>query len=68
MIEDIDAILNTAKEDKLMILGMIRKIPRPTGKDKIRRWLNDNMLEVLNSIKPEVSSELTFVSQGRKPQ
>jgi hypothetical protein len=35
--EDLDTISNTAKEDKLMISGMISKIPRPTGKEETRK-------------------------------
>jgi hypothetical protein len=64
MREDIDAISNTAKEDKLMITGMTSKIPRPTGKDEIRKWLKDIVFQVIYYIEPRVSSEITFVSQG----
>jgi hypothetical protein len=62
--EDLDVISNMAKEDKLMTSGMIRKVPKPMGKDEIRKWLKDIVSDILNSIEPGVSSEITFVSQG----
>jgi hypothetical protein len=39
--EDLDAIANTSKEDKLMILSMTSKVLRPTGKEEIRQWLKN---------------------------
>ena len=63
--EDVDTMSNQNKEDKIMISGMISKIPRPSGKEDIKTWLKDIVSEVLNSIEPGISSEIIFVSQGR---
>jgi hypothetical protein len=48
--ENLDTISNTNKEDKMVILGMSSKVPRPTEIDKIRKWLKEIELYVLNSI------------------
>ena len=63
--EDVDAISNISKEDKLVISGMTSKTPRPTGKDETGKWLKNLVSEVLNSIEDGIASEIIFVSQGR---
>jgi hypothetical protein len=48
-----------------MILGMTSKTPKPTGREEIKQWLKNIVADVLDSIEPGVSSQITFVSQGR---
>ena len=63
--EDVDTISNTNKVDKMLILGMTSKVPRPTGREEIKGWLKEMMSGVLESIEKGSSQHVIFVSQGR---
>ena len=63
--EDVDAISNSSKEDKIVISGMTSKIPRPSGREDIRKWLKDLVSEVVEKIEQGSSKEIIFISQGR---
>jgi hypothetical protein len=63
--EDLDVISNTNKQDKILISGMSSKIPRPTGRDEVKRWLKDMVSEKLESIEKGSSQQIVFISQGK---
>jgi hypothetical protein len=44
---------------------MTSKIPRPSGREDIRKWLKDLVSEVVEKIKQGSSKEIIFISQGR---
>jgi hypothetical protein len=63
--EDVDAISNANKEDKMIISGLSCKKPRPTGAEEAKKWLKDIVSEVLDKIESGASSHIAFVTQGR---
>ena len=65
MREDIDAMSNTNKEDKMIISGLTCRVPKPIGAEEARKWLKNIVSEVLDKIEPGISSEIVFVTQGR---
>jgi hypothetical protein len=63
--EDVDCISNANKEDKMIISGLSRRIPKPTGNVEIRTWLKNIVSDTLEAIEPGSSKDIIFVAQGR---
>jgi hypothetical protein len=63
--EDIDAISNGNKEDKMIITGLASKTPKPTGAEEARKWLKNIVSEILDKIENGSSSAIVFFTQGR---
>ena len=63
--EDMDAMSNGNKEDKMIITGLSSRIPRPTGAEEAKKWLKTIVSELLDKIEKDVSSQIVFVTQGR---
>ena len=65
MREDIDAISNANKEEKMIITGLTSKTPKPTGAEEARKWLKSIVSDILDKIENGSSSAIVFVTQGR---
>ena len=64
--EELDAISNAKKEDKLVITGLSSKTPMPTSSDEKRAWLHKIVGEILDKIIPESSKHVVFSSLGNR--
>jgi hypothetical protein len=49
----------------MVISGLSSKIPKPTGREKANKWLEEIVLQVLDSMEPRISVEIKFISQGQ---
>jgi hypothetical protein len=63
--EDLDAIANEKKEDRLIITGLTNPIPRPTNEEDRKKWLDDMVIGVLSLLDPEGNGTILFAKQGR---
>ena len=62
--EDQDADLNKAKEDRIIMVGLTNRTPMPIPRDEKDKWLNDMVSPILESIVPESSKSIAFISMG----
>ena len=63
--EELDAIANERKEDRLIISGMTNKTPSPTNLEDRKRWIDEMVGGVLNKIEPNSAAHVVFANQGR---
>jgi hypothetical protein len=63
--EDLDAIANEKKEDRLIITGLTSKSPMPTEVGEKKLWLEEMVGEALGFLDPEGSGSILFCKQGR---
>ena len=66
MREELDTITNTNKEDRLIITGMINKIPMPQGFQERKKWVLDMVGEVVETIEKGTKSKIVWANQGRR--
>ena len=62
--EDQDADLNKAKEDRIIMVGLTNTIPMPIPKDEKDKWLSNMVSPILESIVPDSSKSIAFISMG----
>ena len=53
--EEMDALSNKEKEDRLIITGLTNSIPMPTDKAAAKIWLDDMVIDVIKKLDPEGS-------------
>ena len=66
MREEIDAITNNNKEDRLIITGMINKIPMPQTIQDRKKWLLEMVGEVIDRIEQGAAAKIIWANQGRR--
>jgi hypothetical protein len=66
MREELDAITNINKEDRLIITGMINKVPMPQGFQDRKKWVLDMVGDVLNRIEQGAAEKIIWANQGRR--
>ena len=64
--DELDAISNTKKEDKIVITGLTNKTPMPQDMEGRRKWLNEMVGGVLDSILADSSKDVKFIDLGKK--
>ena len=57
---------NINKEDRMIMSGLTSKEPKPTRKEDGTIWLRNIVSEFLNTIEAGISSEIIFVTNGRR--
>ena len=62
--EDQDADLNKAKEDRVIMVGLTNRTPMPIPREEKEKWLNDMVSPILDSIVPDSSKSIAFISMG----
>jgi hypothetical protein len=63
--EELDAISNIAKEDRIIMTGITSKTPPPTGAGPRKDWLNQIVSGIFNEIDPSFKGKILFINQGR---
>jgi hypothetical protein len=57
---------NINKEDRIIVSGLTSKEPKPMRMEDGTVWLKNIVSEFLNSIEAGISSEIIFVTNGRR--
>jgi hypothetical protein len=65
MIEELDAISNGKKEDRVIITGLNSTSSPPKVPEEKKKWLEDVVKDLLKKIHPESTEKILFVNQGR---
>ena len=65
MREEIDAITNNNKEDRLIITGMSNKTPMPQAIQDRKKWLLEMVGEVIEKIEQGAAAKIIWANQGR---
>ena len=60
--ENQDVAQNEAREDRIILNGLINPIPCPTVYEEKIKWLNEMVAPVINSIIPESAKEIVFIN------
>ena len=60
--ENQDVAQNEAREDRIIINGLINPIPCPLIYEEKMKWLNEMVAPVVNSIVPESAKEIVFIN------
>ena len=63
--EELDAIANEKKEDRLIVNGLTNKTPRPNNLEDRKRWIDEMIGGALNSIEPHSGKHVVFANQGK---
>ena len=63
--EELDMATNIKKEDRIVIIGLSSKTPRPEGFEDRKKWIRSTIDELLNQIVPGSSEKIVFVNQGK---
>ena len=66
MREELDAIGNINKEDRLIITGMVNKVPMPQGFQDKKKWVLDMVGDVVNRIEEGAAGKIIWANQGRR--
>ena len=66
MREEIDAIANANKEDRLIITGMNNKTPMPQSFQDRKKWVLDMVGEVIERIEKGAKNKIVWANQGRR--
>ena len=64
--EELDAISNAKKEDRVVITGLTNSIPMPEDKEARKKWLMDMVASLLNRVEPGSEKKIIFINQGRR--
>ena len=64
--DELDAMTNINKEDRIIITGMTNKTPMPQGFTETKKWLSEMVGEVLNRIEQGMATKIVWINQGRK--
>ena len=63
--DEMDALLNSKKEDRVVITSLRTEERKPDGHVEARQWLNGLIGAALDSLIPETSSKIKFINPGR---
>ena len=63
--EELDWIINEKKEDRIVLTGLTNRTTMPTGLEAKKKWVNEMVGGILDSIVPEASKHFLFANQGR---
>ena len=63
--EELDFIVNSKKEDRIIISGLTSSIPKPVSQIEARQWINEIVKLALVTIVPEAREMVQFVSANR---
>ena len=66
ILEKLDYDINIKKEDKLIVLGLESKSAMPNEKNEQKKWLVDLVGAAFDSVLPDSSKGVAFVTPGRK--
>ena len=66
--DELDAISNSKKEDRIVVTGLTNSVPMPQSIDGKRKWLNEMVVGVLEGIVPGSSANIQFIDLGKKTQ
>ena len=64
--DELDAISNSKKEDKIVVTGLTNTVPMPQSIEGKRTWLREMVGGVFNNLMPGAADEILFVDLGRK--
>jgi hypothetical protein len=64
--DELDAISNSKKEDRIVVTGLTNSVPMPQSIDGKRKWLNNMVGGILDGIVPGSSANIQFIDLGKK--
>jgi hypothetical protein len=64
--EEMDMMLNTKKEDRIIITGLTNTTVLPTEGDAKKKWLHDMVGQVFNNIDSSIKGKIIFVNMGKR--
>ena len=64
--DELDAISNSKKEDRIVVTGLTNSVPMPQSIDGKRKWLNEMVGGILDGIVPGSSSNIQFIDLGKR--
>jgi hypothetical protein len=66
--DELDAISNTKKEDKIIVTGLTNNTPMPQAIEERRKWLSDMVGGIFDTIVPNSSKDILYIDLGKKTQ
>ena len=63
--EEMDAMINSKKEDKIILTGMTNTVAMPTEQEEKIKWMREMVGAILNRIVPDSAEKITFIKMGR---
>ena len=63
--DELDAMTNTNKEDRIIITGMTNSTVMPQGFADKKKWMADMVGRVINKIEQGVADKIIWINQGR---
>jgi len=63
--EELDTVSNKAKEDRVVLSGLVCKKPIPSEIKARTQFLSEVAMEIFNFLCPDFTGKITFISQGR---
>ena len=63
--EELDAMSNRAKEDRIIMTGITSSTPPPTGPGPRKEWLTKIVSGIFHDIDPDFKGKILFINQGR---
>ena len=64
--DELDAISNLKKEDKILVTGLTNSTPMPQGVEDRRKWLNNMVGGIFNKIVPNSSRDILYIDLGKR--
>ncbi len=64
--DELDAISNSKKEDRIVVTGLTNSVPMPQSIDGKRKWLSDMVGGILDRVVPGSSANIQFIDLGKK--
>ena len=64
--EELDAIANTKKEDRIILIGLTNSIPMPSAPNEKKKWLNQMVCSLFNRIDPQSNGKILFINHGKR--
>jgi hypothetical protein len=64
--DELDAISNTKKEDKIIVTGLTNNTPMPQATEARRKWLMDMIGGIFDTIVPNSSKDILYIDLGKK--
>ena len=63
--DELDALSNIKKEDRIILTGLTDSIPMPVGAEEKKTWLDNMVMSALNHIDPGGAGKIIFTRQGK---
>ena len=63
--DELDAISNRKKEDRIIITGLTSDTPAPNVFEDRKKWLMEIVTKLLDKIDKNLAKEIQFINQGR---